>query len=118
MAYPIATDDRCANFSASTCPTQPLNLQQALQRTSYHSKNFIGCLTYFWGNFLKLHTISSFVFFLFIYRVVLDPVFQNEACGAPLTRPGGGAKLSCSPGPRFHQSLSSVSSVSSVSRLL
>jgi hypothetical protein len=30
--YPIATDDRYANFSASTCPTQLLNLQQALQR--------------------------------------------------------------------------------------
>jgi hypothetical protein len=30
LAYPGATNDRCANFWASTCPTQLLNLQQAL----------------------------------------------------------------------------------------
>src|SRR4028118_143351 len=63
-AYPIATDDRCANFSASTCPTQPLNLQQALQRTSCHSKNFIGCLTYFLGEILKIAYYIIFCLFL------------------------------------------------------
>ena len=36
-----------------------------------------------------------------MYRVLLDPVILCGACGAPMTWPGGGAKLSCSPGPRL-----------------
>jgi hypothetical protein len=56
---------------------------------------------FFWGKFLKLNSISLFVFFGEFYRVVLDPVILCGACGAPVTRPGGGAKLSCSPGPRL-----------------
>jgi len=44
----------------------------------------------FWGKFLKFNSVSCFVFLWDVYRVSLDPVGQNEACGAPLTRPGGG----------------------------
>src|SRR4028118_557759 len=39
-AYPIATDDRCANFLASTCPAQPLNLQQTLSASKLPLKKF------------------------------------------------------------------------------
>src|SRR4028118_1010739 len=53
----------------------------------------------FWGKFLKLNSISLFVFFGEFYRVSLDPVFQPVACGAPLTRPGGRATPSCPPRP-------------------
>jgi len=36
------------------------------------------------------------------HRVSLDPViFHLRACGAPLTRPGERATLSCPPGPRL-----------------
>jgi len=36
------------------------------------------------------------------HRVSLDPVGQNEACGAPVTRPGGGGpQLAVPPGPRL-----------------
>jgi hypothetical protein len=55
----------------------------------------------FWVKFLKLSSISLFVFFGEFYRVSLNPVFQPVACGAPLTRPGGRATLSCPPGPRL-----------------
>ena len=55
----------------------------------------------FWVKFLKLNSISLFVFFLFVYRVSLDPVIFCGACGAPITRPGGRATLSCPPGPRL-----------------
>jgi len=41
----------------------------------------------------------SIYFFTLFYRVSLDPVFFCGACGAPLTRPGGRATLSCSPRP-------------------
>ena len=33
------------------------------------------------------------------HRVSLDPVILSGACGAPITRPGGRATLSCSPRP-------------------
>ena len=37
-----------------------------------------------------------------VYRVSLNPVFFSlRACGAPDTRPGGRATLSCPPGPRL-----------------
>jgi hypothetical protein len=51
------------------------------------------------GKFLKLDSISLFVFFGEFYQVSLNPVFQPVACDAPLTRPGGRATLSCSPRP-------------------
>src|SRR4028119_1189501 len=55
----------------------------------------------FWVKFLKFKSISLFVFFGEFYRVSLDPVILSGACGAPLTRPGGRATLSCPPGPRL-----------------
>jgi ferredoxin len=71
-----ATDDRCANFSASTCPTQAL--QQATSSTvdklpleKFHRLLDLG----FWVKFLKLSSISLFVFFGEFYRVSLNPVF-------------------------------------------
>ncbi len=35
------------------------------------------------------------------HRVSLNPVIFCGACGAPITRPGGRATLSCPPGPRL-----------------
>jgi hypothetical protein len=64
------------------------------------------------------------VFFFKSNRVLLGPVGFPPvpgACGAPIltvAAGGGGPQLAVPPGPRFHQSLSSVSSVSTVSRLL
>jgi hypothetical protein len=55
----------------------------------------------FWGKFLKFGSISCFVFLWVVNRVSLDPVILSGACGAPLTRPGGRATLSCPPGPRL-----------------
>jgi hypothetical protein len=47
-----ATDDRCANFSASTCPTQTFNLQQALSASKLPLEKFHRLLDLiFWGNF-------------------------------------------------------------------
>jgi hypothetical protein len=54
-----------------------------------------------WGKFLKFDSISCFVFLWDVYRVSLDPVIFCGACGAPITRPGGRATLSCPPGPRL-----------------
>jgi hypothetical protein len=48
---------------------------------------------------LKFNSISCFVFLWDVYRVSLDPVILLRACGAPGTRPGGRATLSCSPRP-------------------
>jgi hypothetical protein len=42
-----------------------------------------------------------FIFLFYDYRVSLDPVILCGACGAPYTRPGGRATLSCPPGPRL-----------------
>jgi len=68
----------------------PVYLQQALSADKLPLEKFHRLLDLaFWVKFLKLNTIPYFIFFLFIYRVVLGPVRQNEACGAPLTRPGG-----------------------------
>jgi len=100
-ARTAAPDDRCANFSASTCPT-PLPLlttrstADKLPLEKFHRLLDLG----FWVKFLKLNSISLFVFFGEFYRVSLDPVILCGACGAPMAWPGGGAKLSCSPGPR------------------
>ena len=62
----------------------------------------------FWGKFLKLHTISCFVFLWDVYRVSPGITgyhstrffFALRACGTPLTRPGGRATISYPPGPR------------------
>src|SRR4028119_1682848 len=58
-----ATDDRCANFSASTCPTQaPLvtanSTADKLPLEKFHRLLDLG----FWVKFLKLISISLFVF--------------------------------------------------------
>ena len=80
----------------------PLYLQQALSASKLPLEKFHRLLNLvFLGNFLKFDSRSSFVFFGDFYRVSLDPVILCGACGTPITRPGGGAKLSCSPGPRF-----------------
>ena len=79
----------------------PVYLQQALSASKLPLEKFHRLLDLaFWVKFLKLHIIPYFIFFLFIYRVVLGPVDQNEACGAPLTRPGGGGpQLAVPPRP-------------------
>ena len=97
-----ATDDRYANFSASTRPTQgPLfttsSTADKLPLEKFHRLLDLA----FWVKFLKLKSISCFVFLWDVYRVSLDPVILSGACGAPLTRPGGRATLSCPPGPRL-----------------
>jgi len=65
-----ATDDRCANFSASTCPTQLLELIASSTADKLPLEKFHRLLDLvFLGNFLKLHSISLFVFFGEFYRV-------------------------------------------------
>jgi hypothetical protein len=80
-----------------------LNLQQALSASKLPVEKFYRLLDLvFWGKFLNFNSISLFVFFGEFYRVSLDPVGQNEACGAPITRPGGGGpQLAVPPGPRL-----------------
>jgi len=79
-----------------------LYLQQALSASKLPLEKFHRLLDLiFWGNFLKFDSISCFVFLWDVYRVSLNPVILSGACGAPLTRPGGRATLSCPPGPRF-----------------
>ena len=89
-----ATDDRCANFSASTCPTQaPLvtanSTADKLPLEKFHRLLDLG----FWVKFLKLISISLFVFLWDVYRVSLAPV----ACGAlNLKCAAGGGKATIS----------------------
>jgi hypothetical protein len=89
-----ATDDRCANFSASTCPTQPLQLIASSTADKQPLEKFHRLLDLvFWGKFLKFKSISLFVFFGEFYRVSLDPV----ACGAlNLKCAAGGGKATIS----------------------
>jgi hypothetical protein len=101
-ATPATTDDRCANFSASTCPTQPPLLTTSSTTDKLPLEKFHRLLDLaFWVKFLKLNSISLFVFFGEFYRVSLDPVIFCRTCGAPITRPGERATLSCPPGPRL-----------------
>ncbi len=68
--YTAATDDRCANFSASTCPTQHLKLAASSLADKLPLEKFYRLLDLvFWGKFLKLDSISLFVFFGKFYRV-------------------------------------------------
>jgi hypothetical protein len=72
---PPATDDRCANFSASTCPTEALELTASSKTDKLPLEKFHRLLDLvFWGNFLKFNSISLFVFFGEFYRVSLNPV--------------------------------------------
>ena len=96
-----ATDDRCANFSASPCPTQHLKFIASSTADKLPLEKFHRLLDLVFGvKFLKFESISCFVFLWDVYRVSLNPVvFDFLACGAPTTRPGGRATLSCSPRP-------------------
>ena len=77
-----------------------LYLQQALSASKLPLEKFHRLLDLdFWVKFLKFDSISCFVFFGEFYRVSLNPVILFGACGAPITRPGGRATLSCSPRP-------------------
>jgi hypothetical protein len=80
----------------------PFDLQQALSASKLPLEKFHRLLDLaFWVKFLKFDSISCFVFLWDVYRVSLDPVILSGACGAPMTRPGGRATLSCPPGPRL-----------------
>ena len=49
-------------------------------------------------NRLSVLLLDIYLFFiLFLYRVSLDPIGQNEACGAPVTRPGDVPRLAVPP---------------------
>jgi len=97
-----AADDRCANFSASTCPTQSLKLAADSKADKLPLEKFHRLLDLvFWIKFFKFETISCFVFLWDVNRVSLDPVILLRACGAPETRPGGRATISYPPGPRL-----------------
>jgi hypothetical protein len=70
-----ATDDRCANFSASTCPTQVLQRATSSTADKLPLEKFHRLLDLvFWGQILKFNSISLFVFFGEFYRVSLNPV--------------------------------------------
>ena len=75
-----ATDDRCANFSASTCPTQHFKFTASSTTDKLPLEKFHRLLDLvFWVKFLKFNSISLFVFFGEFYRVSLDPVIFNLA---------------------------------------
>jgi len=92
--YAPATDDRGANFSASTSPTQPSKLTASSTADKLPLEKFHRLLDLvFWGKFLKFDSISSFVFLWDVYRVSLAPV----ACGAlNLKCAAGGGKATIS----------------------
>ena len=94
LSSPAATDDRCANFSAPTCPTQLLKLTASSLADKLPLEKFHRLLDLvFWGKFLKFDSISCFVFLWDVYRVSLDPV----ACGAlNLKCAAGGGKATIS----------------------
>jgi hypothetical protein len=74
-----ATDDRCANFSAPTCPTQQFKFTANSTADKLPLEKFHRLLDLaFWVKFLKFDSISCFVFLWDVYRVSLAPV----ACGA------------------------------------
>jgi hypothetical protein len=78
--YAPATDDRCANFSASTCPTQSLKLTASFLADKLPLEKFHRLLDLgFWVKFLKLNSISLFVFLWEFYRVSLNPVIFRLA---------------------------------------
>ena len=80
QGYHVATDDRCANFSASTCPAQSLEFTASSRADKLPLEKFHRLLNLvFWGEFLKLDSISLFVFFGEFYRVSLDPVIFDLA---------------------------------------
>ena len=75
-----ATDDRCANFSASTCPIQRPLLTTSSTADKLPLEKFHRLLDLvFWGKFLKLNSISLFVFFWELYRVSPFPVASERA---------------------------------------
>jgi len=75
-----ATDDRCANFSASTCPTQNLKFTTSSTADKLPLEKFHRLLDLvFWGKFLKFESISCFVFLWDVNRVSLDPVIFRLA---------------------------------------
>jgi hypothetical protein len=86
-------------FRRQLVRSRPLYFQQALADKLPLEKFHRLLDLVFWIKFLKFETISCFVFLWDVYRVSLDPVILLRACGAPVTRPGGRATLSCSPRP-------------------
>src|SRR4028118_167299 len=75
-----ATDDRCANFSASPCPPQPLQLIASSEADKLPLEKFHRLLDLvFWGKFLKFDSVSCFVFLWDVYRVSLNPVASERA---------------------------------------
>jgi hypothetical protein len=80
--------------------SRSLCIKSPIEAKTPATQNFCQLLS-FGCEFLKSDSISCFVFLWDVYRVSLNPVFQPVACGAPLTRPGGRATLSCPPGPRL-----------------
>jgi hypothetical protein len=77
------------------------NLHVLFERCNYFNN---GCvlLSISFLSFLLL------IFFLFVNRVSLDPIILFGACGAPVTRPGGRATLSCSPRPTITLPISTI----------
>jgi len=76
----VATDDRCANFSASTCPTQLLELTTSSTADKLPLEKFHRLLDLvFWDKFFKFGSISCFVFLWDVNRVSLDPVIFRLA---------------------------------------
>jgi hypothetical protein len=119
-----ATDDRCANFSASTRPTQNLKLLTNSTADKLPLEKFHRLLDLvFRGKFLKFDSISCFVFLWDVYRVSLDPVVL---CGpaAHLWRGRGDVPRLAVPPAHDYRSLnfgndllSTVSTVSTLSTL-
>src|SRR4028118_643178 len=114
-----ATDDRCANFSASTCPTQSLKLVADSTADKLPLEKFHRLLDLvFWVKFLKFDSISCFVFLWDVYRVSLDPVILWGPAALLERGRGGGPRLAAPPGPRLHRPSSIFSTeFSKISRM-
>jgi hypothetical protein len=87
----------------------PFNLQQALSASKLPLEKFHRLLDLaFWGNFLKVYSISCFVFLWDVYPVIpgitgyySTRLFYAGPAAHLAPRPGGRATLSCPPGPRL-----------------
>src|SRR4028119_1769355 len=81
------TDDRCANFSASTCPTQALQRATSSTAVKLPLEKFHRLLDLvFWGKFLKLHNYHILYFLHSVPGITRPGEFPWRARGAAARR--------------------------------
>ena len=108
-----ATDDRYANFSASTRPTEARSVSSKLYSGQAATRKISSAA---WPSFFGLNFWNLIVYHVLCFCGMFTGYHSTRwfltlrACGAPLTRPGGRATLSCPPGPRL-RSLNSATGI-------